>query len=207
VALLGRPDLMFADGSGRGDVGVYYNTNGGPLDLGFHHCALIHKAMDTPPHWRGTDAELGELWSRARHSREWWLWHPMTGTITAVAGPLSRQPSVPSLEVDLDGGLFGNTGNMSFTLLDGASCTGRWTSSSGPGLTVTAGRLLSRYGPRFVPGVAIPPALAPGQSMGHAFIECGTGRSIRLEFVTGPGTAHGWGIAEDNAENIFRFVF
>jgi len=207
VAVLGRPDLMFADTGGRGDVGVYYNTNGGPLDLAFQRCALTHKAMDTPPHWRGTDAELAELWSKARHSREWWLWHPMTGTITAVAGPLSQQPSASALEVDLEGGMFGNTGNLSFALPDGAVCRGRWTSSTGPALTVTSGHLLSGYGPRFVPGAAVPPALGPGQSMGQAFIDCGKGRSIRLEFVTGPGTVHGWGIGEDNAANIFRFVF
>jgi hypothetical protein len=43
--------------------------------------------------------------------------------------------------------------------------------------------------------------------MGHAFLECDKGRSIRIQFVTGPGGTHGWGIGEDNRENLFTFVF
>ena len=30
---------------------------------------------------------------------------------------------------------------------------------------------------------------------------------MQLEFVTGAGTAHGFGIAKDDEGNIYRFVF
>lgn len=42
---------------------------------------------------------------------------------------------------------------------------------------------------------------------GYALATCSRGRTLQLEFVTGAGTAHGFGIAKDNEGNIFRFVF
>src|SRR5438128_311437 len=72
IGILGRPDLIWA-GTNDGSAQLYDNTNGGPLDLSFQHCGLVHKAMDTPAHWRGTNQALAALWSKARHSREWWL--------------------------------------------------------------------------------------------------------------------------------------
>jgi hypothetical protein len=112
VAVLGRPDLISASTSGGADL--YYNTSGGPLNFGFQRCALIHKSMVTPAHWRGSDAELVKLWATARHSREWWLWHSMAGSLAPVQGPLSRSEPGRWFEVDLDGGMFGNTGTLSF---------------------------------------------------------------------------------------------
>jgi hypothetical protein len=38
-------------------------------------------------------------------------------------------------------------------------------------------------------------------------MDCDGGRSLRLEFVTGVATAHGWGIAQDNQGTIYRFTF
>src|SRR5262245_55601091 len=128
VAVLGHPDLMFANATDG--VQVYYNTNGGPLDLSFQACGLIHKAMDTPAHWRGTDAELATLWSKARRSKEWWLWQPMTGTLSRVEGPADRGNG-PGLEVDLGGGIFGETGRLSFVLASSVTCRGQWSASAG----------------------------------------------------------------------------
>jgi hypothetical protein len=200
IGVLGRPDLIWA-GTNDDSAQLYYNTNGGPLDLSFQHCGLVHKAMDTPAHWRGTNQALAALWSKARHSREWWLWHPMTGSIARV-----EQNSRES-EVDLEGGVFGDTGGLSFILPTSARCRGRWSAASGNRLVVTRAELLSRYGPRYFPGSAVPAVADSYQKLGHAFIDCDGGRSLRLEFITGPGTAHGWGIGQDNEGSLYRFTF
>ena len=160
--------------------------HGGPLDLSFQHCGLVHKAMDTPAHWRGTNQALAALWSKARHSREWWLWHPMTGAIARV------EQNGRGSEVDLEGGMFGDTGGLSFILPTSVRCRGRWSAASGNGLVVTRAELLSQYGPRYFPGSAVPAVADSYQRLGHAFIDCDGGRTLRLEFITGPGTAHGW---------------
>jgi hypothetical protein len=33
------------------------------------------------------------------------------------------------------------------------------------------------------------------------------GTSIEIEFLTGAGTAHGYGVAKDNHGNLFRVLF
>jgi hypothetical protein len=204
IGALGRPDLMYA-GKDDGSAQLFYNTNGGPLDLSFQHCNLIHKAVDTPPHWRGSDAELAALWSKARGSREWWLWSSMTGWISRVEREPADEESNRGTEVDLDGGMFGETGRLSFAIAPHMTCRGQWSASTGNGLVVTRGRLLSQYGPQYFPGAGLPDAY-DHQKLGRAFIDCGRGRTMRLEFI-GPGGAHGWGIGQDNAGAIYRFTF
>jgi hypothetical protein len=199
IGILGRPDLIWADNDGGAEV--YYNTNGGPLDLSFQRCGLIHKAMDTPAHWSGTNQELAALWSKARRSREWWLWHPMTGAISRV------EQNDRESEVDLEGGMFGDTGRLSFILPTNLRCRGLWSASAGHGLVVTRAELLSQYGPRYFPGYAVPAGAGSDQRLGHAFIDCDGGRTMRLEFITGPGTPHGWGIGQDDEGTIYRFTF
>jgi hypothetical protein len=208
VGVLGRPDLMYA-GKDDGSVELYYNTNGGPLDLSFQRCNLIHKGVDTPPHWRGSAAELAALWSKARRSREWWLWHSMTGWISRIEREPADEEDNRGIEVDLDGGMFGETGSLSFVIAPHSTCRGQWSAGSaatGNGLVVTRGRLLSQYGPRYFPGFAMPGADSY-QKLDHAFIDCGQGRTMRLEFVSGPGTTHGWGIGQDNDGALYRFAF
>lgn len=46
-----------------------------------------------------------------------------------------------------------------------------------------------------------------GQNPGQAIATCAKGRTLQLEFVTGAGTAHGYGIGKDNDGNIYRSVF
>lgn len=206
LSVLGRPDLLYAEADGA-SAQLYYETGGGSLDLAFRDCSLVHASLDTPAHWGGSDAELAALWSKARRSREWWLWQPMTGTLSPVEGPSGDDRRTRSFEVDLDGGLYGDTGALSFALSDGLGCRGRWSAAAGGGLEVTRGRLLAQYGSTYFPGAVVPRAPEPYQRLGHAFIECDGGRSMRLEFLTGPGSAHGWGIAQDDRGALYRFTF
>ena len=79
IGLLGRPDLTFAS-TADNRVEVFYNTNGGPLDVSFHQCRLFSKGMeDHPPHWGGTDAELAALWSKVRYAHDWRSWQAAMG--------------------------------------------------------------------------------------------------------------------------------
>jgi len=64
---------------------------------------------------------------------------------------------------------------------------------------------MSQYGSAYLSGYSI--STGSGQNPGAALAVCSTGRSLQLEFVTGAGTAHGFGIGKDNEGNIYRFVF
>ncbi len=121
-----------------------------------------------------------------------------------VEGPLSLLRPVPVLRVRADG-ILGNSGNISFTMPDGDLCKGRWASAAGAGVTIASASLLTQYGPKYVTGYSV--STGSGQNPGQAIIVCGKGRTIQLEFVTGAGTAHGFGIGKDNEANVYRFVF
>lgn len=128
----------------------------------------------------------------------------MTATMIPVDGPLSQLRPVPVLQIRVEG-IMGNSGKLSFAMPDGDLCTGRWSSAAGAGLTVGSAGLMSQYGSAYLSGFAI--ETGTGQNPGQALAVCGKGRTLQLEFVTGAGTAHGYGIGKDNDANIYRFVF
>lgn len=47
----------------------------------------------------------------------------------------------------------------------------------------------------------------PGVNRGQAMSFCPSGRSLEVEFVTGSGTANGYGIAKDSEGNIYKMLF
>ncbi len=128
----------------------------------------------------------------------------MTATMVPVEGPLSQIRPVPVLQVKVDG-ILGNTGNIAFTMPDGDQCKGRWSSAAGAGLTVGSAGLISQYGAAYGYGYAV--STGTGQNPGQALAVCARGRTVQIEFVTGAGTAHGFGIGKDNEDNVYRFVF
>ncbi len=128
----------------------------------------------------------------------------LNGTMVPVEGPLSQVRPVPVLKVRADG-IMGNSGNVTFRMPDGDACKGRWFSAAGAGVAVTTGSLISQYGSTHLSGVTV--STGSGQNPGQALVACGSGRVVQLEFVTGAGTAHGFGIGKDNDGNIYRFVF
>jgi hypothetical protein len=128
----------------------------------------------------------------------------LTATLVPVDGPLSLLRPIPVFKVRVDG-ILGNSGNITFAMHDGDQCKGRWASAAGAGLTVSSGSLLSQYGSTYISGFSL--STGKGQNPGQAIIVCGKGRTLQLEFVTGAGTAHGFGIGKDNESNIYRFVF
>ena len=128
----------------------------------------------------------------------------LTATMIPVEGPLSQLRPVPVIQAKADG-IMGNSGNITFTMPDGGECKGRWSSAAGAGVTVGSAGLISQHGATHLSGYSV--STGTGQNPGQALAVCSTGRSIQLEFVTGAGTAHGFGIAKDNEGNIYRFVF
>ena len=128
----------------------------------------------------------------------------LTATMIPVEGPLSQLRPVPVIQAKADG-IMGNSGNITFTMPDGGTCKGRWSSAAGAGVTVGSAGLISQYGSTVLSGYSV--STGTGQNPGQALAVCSTGRSVQLEFVTGAGTAHGFGVAKDNESNIYRFVF
>lgn len=129
----------------------------------------------------------------------------MTATMVPVEGPLSESSPPPILQVRVNG-IMGNTGNLSLVMPDGERCSGRWSSAAGAGITVGSASLISTYG-HAVYGTGFSVSTGHGQNPGQALMVCQRGRSIQVEFVTGAGTAHGFGVGKDSAGNIYKFVF
>ena len=128
-----------------------------------------------------------------------------TAMMIPVAGPLSQRSPVPVITAKADG-IMGNSGNLTFTMPDGDPCKGRWASAAGGGeVTLSSTSLLTEYGPIYITGFST--TIGRGQNPGQALVVCESGRVFELEFVTGAGTASGFGIGKDNEDNIYRFVF
>lgn len=128
----------------------------------------------------------------------------LKATMIPVEGPLSQARPVPVLQVKADG-ILGNAGNITFNMPDGEPCNGRWASAAGAGVTVSSGSLIGQYGSTHLTGFSV--SSGSGQNPGQALVTCGSGRTFQIEFVTGAGTAHGFGIGKDNEGNVYRFVF
>lgn len=128
----------------------------------------------------------------------------MTGTMVPVEGPLSLLRPVPVMKFKADG-IMGNSGKFTFKMPDGDSCSGRWSSAAGAGVTIGGLTLIGKYGPTYGSGYSI--SSGTGQNPGQAIATCTKGRVVQIEFITGAGTAHGFGIAKDNENNVFKMVF
>jgi hypothetical protein len=128
----------------------------------------------------------------------------LNATLVPVEGPMSQTRPVPVIHAKADG-ILGNSGNITFAMANGETCKGRWSSAAGAGVTVGSGSLISTYGSAYLSGYRV--STGKGQNPGQALAVCSTGRSLQLEFVTGAGTTHGFGIGKDNEGNVYRFVF
>lgn len=124
----------------------------------------------------------------------------ITATMIPVAGPLSEQKPVPVIAVKVKN-VQSNSGPFDLTMPGGARCTGRWASAAGAGVTQSA--LLTEYGT--IAGISS--STGTGQNPGQGIATCSDGRRLQVEFVTGAGTAHGYGVAKDSDSNVYRFVF
>ena len=127
-----------------------------------------------------------------------------TAMLMPVEGPMSQRVPVPVIEAKADG-ILGNSGNLTFVMPDGEGCRGRWASAAGSGLSFVSGSLMNQYGTTYLQGYSISPGT--GQNPGQALLTCDRGRTFQIEFITGAGTANGFGIGKDNEGNVYRMVF
>lgn len=127
-----------------------------------------------------------------------------TAMMVPVEGPLSQRQPVPVIQAKASG-VMGNSGDLTFTLPDGDACKGRWSSAAGTALTVGGASLLGQYGSTYITGWSA--STGAGQNPGQAIVTCASGNVVQMEFVTGAGSASGFGIAKDSAGNVFRVVF
>ena len=86
----------------------------------------------------------------------------------------------------------GNSGDLSFVIPGGENCKGRWSSAAGAGVTVGSPTLITEYGSAYLSGYSV--STGGGQNPGSALAICDSGRSLPVDFVTGAGTRHGFGI-------------
>ena len=127
-----------------------------------------------------------------------------TARLYPVEGPLSQLVPAPVIAATIRG-IEGNNGSLSFVLPSGAACQGEWSSAAGVETTFAAGSLFSQYGAAHGSGYAI--RSGGGQNPGRAIATCADGSRFDIEFVTGGGTASGFGFARDNQGNVYRVLF
>jgi hypothetical protein len=125
-------------------------------------------------------------------------------TFYPVKGPLSTQVPLPVITAKADG-VTGNTGPLTMSLPSGEACAGQWSSAAPQAVAVTAGSLFSLYGP--AAGYSVTAGNVPGVNRGEAFMSCDRGTTVQAEFFTGSGTANGYGVAKDSANNIYKMLF
>ena len=117
-----------------------------------------------------------------------------------VRGPLSKQPSVQVIEAKATN-VTSNSGKCYLTMPDGEYCEGRWSSTAGVKGSPHNYSLLLDYGQEL--------GLSPrgNENRGYAMLVGKEGTKIEIEFLTGAGTAHGFGVAKDNHGNIYKVLF
>ena len=115
-------------------------------------------------------------------------------------GPMSNQVPIKVIKAKATN-VTSNSGRCFLTLPDGEYCEGRWSSTAGVKGSPNNYSLILNYGQEL--------GLSPrgNENRGYAMLLGSKGTSIEIEFLTGAGTAHGFGIAKDNRGNLFKVLF
>jgi hypothetical protein len=127
-----------------------------------------------------------------------------TARLYPVEGPASVQAPVQVLNATING-ISGNNGSLTVALPDGVACEGEWSSAAGVQTTFGVGSLFTQYAPIYSSGYGI--TSGGGQNPGRAIATCTDGTRFDVEFVTGGGTANGFGFARDTRGNVYRVLF
>lgn len=124
-----------------------------------------------------------------------------TVSLFPVEGPASKQVPLLVLSATVDG-ITSNSGGVTLVTETGEKCDGRW-SSIAPQYSIN-GSLFTQYGT--IVGINVA-GIQPGKNRGQALLACSRGTKFEAEFVTGSGTASGYGIAKDSNGNIYKMIF
>lgn len=117
-----------------------------------------------------------------------------------VEGPLSSQIPVSVITATAEN-VTSYGGKLFLTMPDGEKCNGRWSSSGGVTGSQNNYSLLITYGEKL--------NLSPrgNEERGYAMLLGDRGTTIDIEFLTGVGTGHGFGVAKDNKGNVYKVIF
>jgi hypothetical protein len=127
-----------------------------------------------------------------------------SASLYPVEGPLSKSKQPVSIVAKV-GGIFGNSGPFEVVLPVNIVCKGKWSSVAPTFSESTNVSLLTKYGS--ISGTSQSSGIVPGTNKGKAYAQCSDGNSLNAEFVTGSGTANGYGFAEDKKGNVFKLIF
>jgi hypothetical protein len=127
-----------------------------------------------------------------------------TVNLYPVEGPFSELIPIPVIQATASV-ITGNNGEITAILPNGSQCVGEWSSAAASGVTYSQGSLVGTYGETYFRGFSR--TSGQGQNPGRAIMNCSDGNQIELEFVTGAGTANGYGIAKDKLGNLYRAQF
>jgi hypothetical protein len=127
-----------------------------------------------------------------------------TASLFPVEGPLSKSNQPVSIVAKV-GGIFGNSGPFEVVLPVNIVCKGKWSSVAPTFSESSNVFLLTKYGS--ISGTSQSSGIVPGANKGQAYAQCSDGNSLNAEFVTGSGTANGYGFAEDKKGNVFKLIF
>lgn len=119
-------------------------------------------------------------------------------------GPLAKQTPVPVI-VATASGITSNSGPVSFTLPNGAECEGTWSSVAPQFASSSWGTVFNGYGA--AAGLGTTAGIVPGVNKGQLYAVCGDNTRIDGEFLTGSGTANGYGVAKDTNGNVYKLLF
>ena len=124
----------------------------------------------------------------------------ITLNLFPTKGPLSEKLPVKVIKAKATN-VTSNSGKCFLTMPDGEYCTGRWSSTAGVVASKNNYGLMLSYGQEL--------GLNPrgNENRGYAMLLGNKGTSLEIEFLTGAGTAHGFGIAKDNKGNIYKVLF
>ena len=129
----------------------------------------------------------------------------LTAMIVPVEGPLSLLNPVPTFNIKAEGIGHGG-GKLILSNFSGAVCNGRWAvASHGPMIGVSNANLISQYGATYLSGFSV--ASDSSISHGQGILTCQDGRTIQAEFTASGNSNHGFGIAKDNQQNVFKLLF
>jgi hypothetical protein len=125
-------------------------------------------------------------------------------TLYPVQGPYTQKNPKPVITATTHD-VQRNTGKFEVVLPSGEKCSGQWSSAAGIVVTTGSVSLFTQYG--HIAGFGTAVSNVPGTNKGQAISFCQSGTTLEAEFVTGSGTANGFGVAKDSDGNVYKMLF
>lgn len=127
-----------------------------------------------------------------------------TATMYPVEGPYFDNNKVQGIDAKIDG-IMSNSGDLSVTLPDGESLSGKWSVVAPQSVSSSWGTLFTQYGS--ISGSNSVVTTKAGANKGTAYLVGEKGTTMDVEFTVGSGTASGNGFGKDSNGNVYKIIF